>query len=732
MKKIVKYIAIVSLFLIPVFPLIVANGGLVLPSFFFPYITGKAFYFRMLVEIAFASWIVLAFIDAKYRPRITSLAIGVSVFMLVALIADVLGVNPLRSIWSNFERMEGWLVILHLWMFFITSTAMFGHGEEGHKLWSRWLNVSIGVAFIVGIYGLFQLFGWADIHQGSTRIDASLGNAAYMAVYMLFHSFIAAYLFFARAIKIKKFDYLQWYYAILAIFFSYLLFQTATRGTILGLIGGALLALGLYTLFAKNNHKKYRLVTGITIGVIILIGVLFWINRDAKFIQNSEVLSRLAAISLEENKTQARGYVWPMAIKGWQERPIFGWGQENFNYIFNANYNPEMWPHEQWFDRAHSVFLDWLTASGAVGLLAYISLYIISIIAIWKSTLSIAEKSVLTGLIVGYAIHNVFVFDNLASYAFFFAILGFTGSLKEGKPIKLFGTKAVHLDVVEHVVAPVVIIVLVFGLYFLNVRPLQANVRLLGSLQSCNSAKPEVVTFENALSVNSYMANQEVREQLLSCTGNVVQGSYSDSTKRSFLDLTEKEIKAQIEATPKDARIYTLAGVFMNSIGNFSEAEKYLTEAIKLSPHKQSIVIQLVFAKANLGKNEEALALIKEAYDLTPENPQVKVTYASLFVLTNREAEGRQVLKDQPELFESETIASIYVAIKQYSKAIALYKKLIIQDPGNVQLQGTLAQVQYQAGLINQAIETLRAIAKEHPEYKSGIDAAIKQMQEKK
>ncbi|MDD2225310.1 MAG: hypothetical protein PHP97_04110, partial [Candidatus Shapirobacteria bacterium] len=38
-------------------------------SLFFPYITGKAFYFRIITEILFSLWLILALLDKKYRPQ---------------------------------------------------------------------------------------------------------------------------------------------------------------------------------------------------------------------------------------------------------------------------------------------------------------------------------------------------------------------------------------------------------------------------------------------------------------------------------------------------------------------------------------------------------------------------------------------------------------------------------------------------------------------------------------
>ena len=141
LQKTLRYISLGALFLVPIFPLLVAN------SFFFPFITGKAFYFRILVELAFSSWVILAFLDAKYRPKFSPLTTVVTLFAVIALIADLMGVAPIRSIWSNFERMEGWLVVAHLWMFYMVAAHVFGAGEEAKRMWHRWLNVSLVVTF---------------------------------------------------------------------------------------------------------------------------------------------------------------------------------------------------------------------------------------------------------------------------------------------------------------------------------------------------------------------------------------------------------------------------------------------------------------------------------------------------------------------------------------------------------------------------------------------------------
>ncbi len=794
LQKILRTIALSALFIIPLFALFPTPVWLLNFSdgLFFPFITGKAFYFRILVEIAVVCWAVLAFLDARYRPRLTALTVGVTLFAVVALLADLLGVNIVRSLMSNFERMEGWLVIAHLWAFFISTSCIFGRGDEGKRLWHRWFNVSLVVASIVTIYALCQQFGWAEIHQGSTRLDASLGNAAYLAVYLLMHIGMAMYLFFvARAKSIANASLLQWAYPILSIIFAIIVFLTQTRGTLIGLAVGLVatcvsyalfvngvtrkkvlialsfpllvalyalfvLALGLFTLsiwwlalvaliyfialivyVIKNQdavpYPAARSGRWISVGIIALFFVLggaFYLVKDAAFVKNSPSLDRIASISLTDTKTQARAYIWPMALEGFTQRPILGWGQENFNYIFNTHYNPKMWNQEQWFDRAHSVYLDWLVASGAVGLIVYLALYVLIILAVWKSSLTAAQKSVLTGLVISYGIHNFFVFDNLASYIFFFAFLGFAGSLSsrvttQDKPSKVFS-----LEAVEYIVLPIAIIAFVAGMYFLNVRMIQANTRLIGALVSCGSRNslPDPELFTRALSLSA-TANQEIREQILSCAGSIVTRQYPGPTKQAYYDLALQQIKAQIEYAPRDARGYVLGGTFLSNLNQATEALPILEKAHELTSRKQSVAIQLANVYLGINRTDDALKLLKEAYESDTTFQEARQSYILGLVVAKRDAEAREVASSSMNLFENDRTAHAYAISKQFDKSIALYTTLLQRDPTSVPLSMQLVEVYLLSNRKWEAIELVRKVGKDHPEYKDQIEPMIKQIQ---
>jgi hypothetical protein len=82
---------------------------------FFPYITSKAFYFRVVVLLLAPFYFYLIYSDQKLRPNLKApINLAVIGFVVVNLIAALAGVNVSRSLWGNFERMGGVWYLMHL------------------------------------------------------------------------------------------------------------------------------------------------------------------------------------------------------------------------------------------------------------------------------------------------------------------------------------------------------------------------------------------------------------------------------------------------------------------------------------------------------------------------------------------------------------------------------------------------------------------------------------------
>src|SRR5438105_119115 len=101
---IVPFVAFVAPSASSHFPSLVPFGNL-----FFPYITGKNFLFRIVVELVLLCYVMLALAEPKYRPRTSWLMWAVLAFVAWMAVATVFSIDPIKSFWSNFERMEGYI-----------------------------------------------------------------------------------------------------------------------------------------------------------------------------------------------------------------------------------------------------------------------------------------------------------------------------------------------------------------------------------------------------------------------------------------------------------------------------------------------------------------------------------------------------------------------------------------------------------------------------------------------
>jgi O-antigen ligase len=504
-NKTLRSLILTGLFLIPFVPFIISG------SMLFPFITGKNFAFRIIVEIIFALWLFLAIRDKEYRPKKSWILGAIWIFVAVIALADVFGENPLKSIWSNFERMEGLLSLVHFALYFTVLTSVF----HTQKLWDWFWATWVGSAIIMCVYALFQLGGVITINQGGVRVDGTFGNAIYLAVFLVFTIFFSTFLFLRS--KNKK-NHL-WYFVPVVLLQSFVLYHTATRGAVLGLLGGIIVTVVLTVLFDKaSTDKKLRKTSLAVLAGVALLGLGFFAIRNTSFVKTSPVLARFASLSISEVKTQGRYFIWPMAIKGSLERPVLGWGQENFNYIFNKDYDPRMYNQELWFDRAHSAPLDWLVAGGILGFVSYLSLFFFALWYLWKDrhdAFSFLEKSIVTGLIAGYAFQAIFVFDNLVSYILFFSVLAFIASKTSGAHIRF--PESLEKKSARPVISAILTILCVFSLYYFNVRPIETAQTLIDALRAggAKDYKTALDDFTRALSIG-YAGQAEIREQLAS------------------------------------------------------------------------------------------------------------------------------------------------------------------------------------------------------------------------
>ncbi len=715
-KQIARWTALTALFLIPFTPLLITN------SYFFPFITGKAFYFRILVEILVAAWVVLALLDKEYRPRFSWIGAAVVGFVVWMFFADLFAVNVAKAFWSNFERMEGWVLLIHLLGFFFAAGAVL-RAEKKWFTWRGWFGTSLMVSLAVSGYALLQLVGTFAIHQGSSRIDATFGNSAYLAIYFLFNVFIALWLALT-----SKYAWLKWSLVALAVLEAVLLFYTETRGTVIGLTLGLALAAFLTALTAGKRAR--RSAAGALVLILVLAGGLY-LARDSAFVQNNHVLQRVTSISLADGQT--RFTIWHMAFEGVMERPIVGWGQEGFNYVFNKFYNPSLYAQEQWFDRAHNAFIDWLSAGGIPAFLLYLSLFGTAITLLWRSSeLSRPERIALTAALVGYAVHNLFVFDNLYSYVYFFAILALIDS-QVARPVK-------RIEEVPEIGAtdgltyalPIAAVVAIGLIWTVNLPGMRVASELIVALSpSPSGIDGNIATFQD-LAAHPSFAAQEVREQLVSFAASVAQSqSATTAQKQQALTLAVTEMQKQVAAYPEDAREFLELSYAYRAGGDNADALKEMQAASALSPKKEQIWIQMGSVEWDMGNTKAAQADFNKAYALGPQFSDLATYAAAGDIAAGDTATADRILNSTfgTTTVDSDTLAVAYYRTKQWKPLIALWTARTAAPGATASTWFSLAAAYYAAGNNAAAIATVNKAVALFPDAAASGAAAIKQIQ---
>lgn len=709
LTKVLRYSVIGGLFIAPFIPLVVAD------FLFFPFITGKNFLFRILVEIIFGLWVILAIYDKRYRLRKSWIFIFLLAFVVVSAISTIFGENAYRSFWSNYERMEGLITYLHLLAYFLVIASVF----RTEKIWKWFFHASLFAAVIVSVYAILQFFGKLAVHQGTVRLDATLGNASYLAVYMLFHIFLAIFYFFK-----EKSNY-RWIYAGLAVLFSFILYNTATRGTILGAVGGLFLMALIISLLSANRKAKIFALAAILL-ILASVGV-FFAFKSSDLVRQSPVLSRFADISFEEQTTQSRFVIWKMGWEGFKEKPLLGWGPENFNLVFNKYYEPILWRQEPWFDRAHNVFLDRLTATGIFGLLAYLGLFASAayylLLKRAKHGFSVQESAVLTSLLAAYFFHNLFVFDNIVSFILFFSILGYIHFRATAHDDESGAPARPESDYRKSALSAVVAVLIVFVLYFANVPGLLACNGLLGAFKQNALGDPDgsFDSFKGAIAYDSF-GTPEAREHLVNFATKVLpHGGLEAGFKQEVFEEASREMEKQIESSSGDIRYMIFLASLYNKAGQHENAIGVLEKAIEFSPKKQQLYFEMTSSYINKGEYKRAMEIARVPFELDMSFDDARLVYATASIYAGEIGLAEDILKER---FGTSAVADMrilnaYNFQRQFDKTTLILEEFVRQYPDNAQYKINLAASYLETGERQKAIEQLEMAIKLNPAFKS-------------
>lgn len=756
LQQVQIWILKIGLWILPIIPLIISETML------FPFITGKNFTFRIVIEILFILWIWLILSRPEFRPRWTPLFTAVTVFIVVLFVADLLGANPYRSFFSNFERMEGFMMLGHLYLYFVMLTSVFRTSRD----WMVFFHATLAVSVVVSFIALMQKVGLRPALQGGFRVDSTIGNPTYLAAYLLFHVWLLFFLIY----EFWKKWWLEAIYISILLFELAIIYFTATRGVVLALAFIGFLFLVSLVLFWKKvfpqpslsdryiHKKKYKEIEQIpssswprwrkiTVGFLVggvLFGFFLWQVRESEFVQSHEALQRLTNYSLNEGTIQARFMIWGMSWEGFKERPILGWGQENYYLVFQKYFNPGLFGEEPWFDRSHNVFFDWLINAGLLGLLAYLSIFFI---AFWmiargmrRGSIAWLHGFVLFGLFLSYGFQNLFVFDNLNTYLLFFFFLAYTEYITRRHPEGERVGLTTHVQPIpsgyQYGIVSILAVGMFINMYFINIQPIFQSQALIQALQVPRSETPDklISAFERALAYQSF-GDTEAREQLHRIARQVVDNAlFSEEDRMRFVEFARTELKKETEKESADVKHFLFLGSLLWRSGNLNstyikEAEDVLTQAMRLSPGKQLVALELAQLYLSTGRAEPAVEVLARVWNMKREFPVITENVWIAAVLAGAEkmiTEIKTYLENTDKKVNMFRIALAYSQIKDFSSALTILEELIQGAPDIAQYHAVHAAFLAEVGRFNEARTEIEEAVRLDSGYQEQADQFFK------
>ncbi len=688
------------IFLMPFIPLYVT------PSLFFPYITGKNFAFRILVEFAAALWVGLISINKEYRLRNSAITLSILFFTFIVGLADLLGVSHYNSFWSNYERMEGYLTILHLALYFMIIRSVL----RTNKDWKIFLNIFVVVSFFVSLFSLVipvtvtpESLTQHTMYYGS-RPHGTIGNPPFLASYLLLSVFLGVILIFNTQRLYLKFGYL-----LLIIINSIAIYFTASRGAILAAAIGTIMFI-LFYIHVKTNSMKDKLVKKAVLSLIIILIVflvVFLIFKNADFIKHERTLSRFVTMFSDES-VQNRFIAWEYAWKGIKERPVLGWGQENFIGVYTVN--PIPFVREQiWFDRAHNIVIEWLVNAGILGLFSYLAIFVTAFYILWvafqRKTVSKNEAFTIVTALTVYFIHNLFTFDTINTYLLFFTVLAYIENmdcLKKANDIKDY-TDSTKKKIKSISMTLLALVIFSLIAYYVNYKPIKESKLLMriGASAPENDLLSKIADdYDKALSLNSF-GDSYASYGMKSVSYQIIRNNlFIQKGALEFIARTVEELEKGLAAQSHDLKYLTDVIILNNMIANYepsfiARTEALIRKGMHLNPEYQWLYMALADICVLKKDYECSFANVRKVTDWDHQNDEKQLKLALAAIFASREhvvksslenvknirmahnkniASGRETVFSADELYY---IAKVYLEIENFRKALQYYNELI-------------------------------------------------------
>jgi len=762
------------------FFLILALPLLVVPPWFTPIPWGKTIVFRIIFSILtfFFIWqILFKKIDVFYlKNKIKSLSflfwLLVSLFGIY-LLATIFSLDAHFSFWGDPVRSGGFLNF-SFYIFFSILTFLVIRAKDWQKIW----DFSIFIGILVSFVAIFQQFGVFSetLISFTFRPVSTLGNAILLAIYLL----LLIFLTLSFAIKAKNRLRKIFYFSSFLLFVFVLIFLSQTRAAFVGLAIGSFWFLFAY----PKKMKLFKISAGIFL--ILAIFGMFFLNSHFDILKNQPLIIRstigrvLSVLTEIPKITESRISSWKISWEALKERPILGYGPENFMIAFDKHYDPSLpkigydssgQTPVEWWDRAHNFVFDISVTAGIPALIIYLLLFSVLLWQLQKTKRKRPKTAVIChgiqATFIGYLTTLFFSFDTFSTYLISFLIIGYSFYLISDFDTKN-GDSFLRRGIIESFVQKlykynqiIIFVLFVFLVWFIwsfNLKPLQATKDLTLALdysqkRKCEQALKIVDDIVNSKNIiDTHIRRMSAAVIIRDCTDEIIKPPIESieygasllkkNTEKDSNYLRDWLLLAEYTNILVEEKIKYTDNVFIPTEEMEilkDEVNYYFERASLLSPRRQEVYKEWLKIDLITGEYEKAKEKAQKCINLNPNygvchwlmalsqgysGDFEKFDYfAKIAKAKNYNIESKEALHQS---------INMYIKTENYKGLAEIYPKLISIASDNkekAQLYAPLAVVYKELGEIEKAREQALKALELMPEAKAIVEEFLKSLE---
>lgn len=283
------------------------------------------------------------------RSKYIKALLAFSALFVITCIGSFFLSDTSQSLITTEGRLKSTLTIQALTM--LTALGAFG------SLKRKSIEMSFIVYTAVIIFASFLQYSIPEIINGvllGESADARIGSRISTEnLYGMVLSCLVIFSYYRSNFSKKR----KWLYYIVILLLSILIAASGSRTALLGLVIGFCTYVVL-----KNKHGRVLTAVRITIAVVSLLYIMSFLGFTRS------IFERISTVWLRNdvvvaNSDLGRMKMISLALKGWMEKPLFGWGFNSFT-LYNGAYGLK-------YTYSHNNYVELLFDCGFFGFITY-------------------------------------------------------------------------------------------------------------------------------------------------------------------------------------------------------------------------------------------------------------------------------------------------------------------------------------------------------------------------